>query len=229
MAWLFLFMVISFLPACMVMQAPEAVEEPPTVVGQVASLAGGVPAPPVAPVAVPPPMAEVSLPPAEPAPIMQVVSLAPQLPAHKPATLARPTPAQSPVQIIKEAQSASRVGPGQAGYWQVGAMHYYAYEPGTVYDIYLSPKIGTALLFPPGDHIKVGLFLPKEEFTVEEKPAGEGPHGYDVMTIHPKVEQGRYESFVLMANGRVYPLYLIVGKQGMFTVNFELPKTESAP
>jgi type IV secretory pathway VirB9-like protein len=135
--------------------------------------------------------------------------------------------ATSPLQLIKDGQSAARVGPGDAGYWQVGAMHYYAYEPGAVYDIYLSPKIGTALIFPSGEHIKVGLFLPKEEFDVEEKSAGEGQKGYDVITIHPKIEQGRYEAFALMANGRVYPLYLIVGKQGMFTVNFELPKTES--
>lgn len=133
----------------------------------------------------------------------------------------------SPLQLVEEGQQAARIGPGSPGYRHVGAMHFYQYEMGVVFDLYVSPSLATGLLFPVGDAIKVGLFLPKDDFDVETKSAGEGLQAYDALTIHPKVTTGTYDAFVLMANGRVYPFHIIVGKKGMLTVSFDLPVLEA--
>lgn len=150
-------------------------------------------------------------------------------PPHRSSSAPRPP---SPLQLIQESQQGARVGPGSPGYRQVGAMHYYKYEVGAVYDLYVSPTVATGILFPPGDFVKVGLFLPKNNeegkggFTVEEKFAGNQAHGYDALTIHPGVEKGEYDAFVLMHNGNVYQFHFIVGKKGMLTVSFDLPTVE---
>jgi hypothetical protein len=102
----------------------------------------------------------------------------------------------------------------------------YQYEVGSVYDLYVSPRLATGLLFPPGESIKVGLFLPKDDFDVDTKSAGEQMQAYDALTIHPKVDKGTYDAFVLMTSGRAYLFRIIVGKQGMLTVSFDLPVLE---
>lgn len=142
-------------------------------------------------------------------------------------SLAAPVRLPSPLELVEQGQAGARIGPGSAGYRQVGAMHMYQYEVGAVYDLYVSSTLATGLLFPPGDAIKVGLFLPKDDFTVETKSAGETAAAYDAVTIHPNVASGTYDAFVLMSNGRVYPFHIIVGKKGMLTVSFEVPQLEA--
>ena len=146
---------------------------------------------------------------------------------HAPVRRSLPAPrALSPLQLVQEGQQGARIGPGSLGYRQVGAMHFYQYAVGAVYDLYVSPSLATGLLFPPGAAIKVGLFLPKDDFDVETKSTGESAQAFDALTIHPKVAKGEYDAFVLMTNGDAYLFRLIVGKQGMLTVSFDLPLLE---
>ena len=56
-------------------------------------------------------------------------------------------------------------------------MHFYQYAVGGVYDLYVSPSLATGLLFPTGERIQVGLFLPKEAFDVDTKSTGETDAG----------------------------------------------------
>lgn len=141
----------------------------------------------------------------------------------------------TPQQLLQDGHQGARCGPGMLGHRQVGAMHFYQYALGTVFDIYVSPTIATGLLFPPGEVIKVGLFLPKNTedgtggFTVAEQHAGDQATGFEAITIHPGVSQGEYDAFVLMHSGRVYLLRIIVGKRGMLTVSFEGPNEERQP
>ena len=146
---------------------------------------------------------------------------------HEPARrlVSAPRPL-SPLQMVHEGQQGARIGPGSPGYRQVGAMHFYQYAVGAVYDLYVSPSLATGLLFPPGAVIKVGLFLPKDDFDVDTKSTGEAAQAYDALTIHPKVDKGEYDAFVLMTNGDAYLFRLIVGKKGMLTVSFDLPLLE---
>jgi len=147
------------------------------------------------------------------------------LPTSKP-FVAPPRPVASPLQLVQEGQQGAQIRPGDVGYRQVGTMHYYAYAEGRAYVVYLSPRMATGLLFPEGDVIKKGLFLPKEEFTAVEVP-GAGKASYDAITIHPAVDKGEYDAFVLMQNGRVYTFHFIVGKQAMLTVSFDVPVLEA--
>jgi len=140
------------------------------------------------------------------------------LPPSKP-FVAPPRPASSPLQLVQEGQQGAQIRPGDVGYRQVGTMHYYAYAEGRAYVVYLSPRMATGLLFPEGDVIKKGLFLPKEDLKAEELP--------DAITIKPEVEKGEYDAFVLMHNGRVYTFHFIVGKQAMLTVSFDVPVLEA--
>lgn len=139
-----------------------------------------------------------------------------------------PPPPPSPLQLMQEGLHSARIGPGHASYRQVGAMHVYQYVVGGVYDLYMSSSQATGILFPPGEVIKVGLFLPKEDFVVDTKSTGDGAQHYDALSVYPQVDKGTYEAFVLMSNGRAYLFHIIVGKQGMLTVSFDLALLEAS-
>src|SRR5262245_52140071 len=64
-----------------------------------------------------------------------------------------------PQQLILEAQQKARVAPSREGYFGSKGVQRYLWNPGKIYDVYLSPGSGTKLTLPPGEVLAHALIL----------------------------------------------------------------------
>ena len=73
------------------------------------------------------------------------------LPGHAPAASAAPKPKASPLQLAADANHKAAQAPGQSDYFN--AIVQYAYEPGTLYQVYAQPMRITDIALEPGEKI----------------------------------------------------------------------------
>jgi hypothetical protein len=132
-------------------------------------------------------------------------------------------PAPTPLQIVSQAHRAARLEPTERGYFGASGEQVYAWAPGKIFTVYLSPKQGTGIFLPPGERLVSGLYLDAEAFEVKTERAGAESAAYDALTIRPLLDTGTVDTFLLTESGKRYLLHLVVGTIGMIGVSFELP------
>jgi hypothetical protein len=137
-------------------------------------------------------------------------------------------PAPTPLQIVSQAHRAARLEPTERGYFGASGEQVYAWAPGKIFTVYLSPKQGTGIFLPPGERLVSGLYLDAEAFEVKTERAGAESAAYDALTVRPLTASGEVETFLLTESGRRYLLRFVVGTTGMLAVTFEGPQV-SAP
>lgn len=141
----------------------------------------------------------------------------------------KPAPAQSPAQLIEEANRTARLAPSPRGYFGGGGTHRYQWTPGKIYDVYLSPASGTKIMFPPGEVLAHELVLNPDSFDVSSATIGGEVSKSTVLFIRPcaEGEQGckpvaSVDVALVSESGRSYDLHLIVGKVGMVGVTWAI-------
>src|ERR1043166_1506260 len=174
-----------------------------------------------------------------PAPIERVeVTLLPSLtdspasvtPVEPPLPTRTPRRTRTPLQIVAEAQKAARVLPTAHDFYGTSAEVTYAWQPGKVFQVYLSMTQATVISLPRGETLATGLYLDPEAYEVKNTRLGGELTGYDVITIRALKEQGEQDSFLLGDSGKKYLLHLSTGKIAMLAVTFETPQvTQAAP
>jgi hypothetical protein len=135
----------------------------------------------------------------------------------------RPVKVPTPEQLVQDAQRAARVVPTDQGFFGGSAEYTYAWQPGKVYTIYLSPTQPTGLFLPPGETMVSGLLLNAEQYEVKAERAGTEPLAYDAITIRPTGAKGDIDTFILTTSGKRFLLHLSTGRVGMLAVTFEVP------
>lgn len=147
------------------------------------------------------------------------------LPMAKPRSTAakKPPRAQTPVQLVSQAQQAARVEPSERGYHDGSAEMVYAWAPGKVYTVYVTKKHATGIFLPPGERLVNSLYLDKDAFEVKAERAGSDAGAYDSIRIRPIIDSGETNAFILTESERRYLLHFVVGNTGMLAVTFEGP------
>jgi hypothetical protein len=199
-------------PVTMAMLAPEP--PPPPAPEPVLDFTWGPPVVPVTPVNLP----ARALPPAPPPAVIS-----------RGATTKTPVAAQSPVQIIEEANKAARIAPTARNYFGGGGTARYQWTAGRIFDVYLSPASGTRITFPPGEVLAHELVLNPDAFDVSSATITTELSKTTVLFIRPcdASEQGckpvvSVDVALVSESGRSYDLHLIVGKVGMVAVTWAI-------
>ena len=217
------------LPSCVIGgQLPKGMEEPTPVV----EVAPGAPAPALA---MPP--AEPTLAPLpepvwpEPVPAMAAVEPPPAALTPSPRRAGSKSDREpSPHQLIKDAQQQARIAPSRQGYFGGSGVQRYLWQPGKIWDVYLTPGAGTKILFPPGERLAHALILNPKSFDVNTATVGGSEEALQTLILirpcatsepgcvgSPPVDVG-----LTSISGRAYNLHLIVGSVGMVEVTWEV-------
>lgn len=198
------------LSACTLEQSPDVPEVPDP------------PSPVAAPAPSPPPD------PVPSTPSLQVMFV-PDAPHITTATPARKRArTASPTQVIAEANRAARIAPTRRGYFGDTAIQRYPYQPGKIYEVYVTMDHATKIVLPLGMRLRNDLVLPAENWDVQQAIVGDDAQAHSLILVHPKVDEDtgavaqNLPVSLVTQTGHYFDLYLIVGKVGMVGVTWEL-------
>jgi hypothetical protein len=132
--------------------------------------------------------------------------------------------------LIREAHKASMIPLSERCFFGGSNVCRYQWTPNKLYPVYVSPASKTKISLPPGERLAVALSLNGEVWDVGSARVGVEPTQQDHIFVRPiSLETPSIDISLVTEAGHSFDVQLIVGKQGLFGVTWEVPPIVQVP